>query len=132
MDLDKQALEIENLTEVLQQLQKEVLTLKNDVEKLKLTSLIEKMHQFIEKTDDQLKNIKHNMEEQRKEILQLKQASNPAGQKRRPSDYRRLQNMLQNVNQKNPLPNQRRLSNKVQPATVQVTGIQTNRQQSKK
>jgi len=125
MNIDRQDLEIENLTEVLYQLQQEILAIKNDVEKLKLTSLIEKMHLFIEKTEDQLNNVKHDMEIQKQDITQLKQAIPSARQQRRPSEYRQLKSMLQSVKQTEQVPPHSKLSKKLQPATVKVTGIKT-------
>ncbi|GAE92689.1 hypothetical protein JCM21714_1700 [Gracilibacillus boraciitolerans JCM 21714] len=118
---EKSELDIDNLTGIVSELQQEVQLIKNEVGKLRLNTLIEKLHVFIENSEEQFKNMKQDIYTQKQDIEQLKQ-SLPKNLSRRPSEFRQLQKMLQSVKQNETIRNP---TNKFTPTKVEITSIKS-------
>ncbi|WP_058307188.1 hypothetical protein [Gracilibacillus massiliensis] len=131
MSEEQQELDINHLTEVVSDLQQEIRLIKNEIEKLKLTTLIDKLHLFIENTEEQFENLNTDIDRQKQELQQLKQSLTKSTP-RRPSEYRQLQNMLQSARQTETITNSKNATNNMLPTRVEITSIQSNNRRTKR
>ncbi|SHN07203.1 hypothetical protein [Gracilibacillus kekensis] len=131
MSEENHELDMNNLLEVVSELQQEVRLIKDEIEKLKMKTLIDKLHVFIENTEEQFGNIKKDIDTQKQDIEQIKQ-SQTKNVSRRPSEYRQLQKMLQSAQQTEATINSMNSTNKLPPAKVEITSIHSSNKRQKR
>ncbi len=130
MSEEKQERDLNDLTEGVSELQKEVRLIKNGIKEIGLRTLIDKLQLFIENTEEQFEDVKQNISNQQQEIEKLKQ-SIPRKTSRSPSEYQQLHNMLQAAKQSDSNLNPRNRSNTFPPAKVEITSIHSGKRRSK-
>lgn len=94
---------IQTINDSLNHLKQDVTFIKDEVEEMRVTELLEKINLVVNKTDDNLTRVKNQIDTQKEELLQSKEHKKPTP---RTSEYRRLQNMLQSFNNANRVSNQ--------------------------
>ncbi|MEC5424237.1 hypothetical protein QGM71_12120 [Virgibacillus sp. C22-A2] len=108
-EYEKQVEEIHTILDTLNQLKQDVDYIKDEVEEMRVKELLEKMNLMMDKTDEHLIKVENEINSQKEDYLQLKDLMNQDVLKKkapRPSEYRRLQNMLQSYNNMGLSPNQ--------------------------
>ncbi len=119
----KDKLDIENLSEVLTELQKEVQSIKGDVEKLRIAKLIDRLELFIKEMNDAKQDI-HQLQQG---LEQIKTPETSRSTQYKQSEYSRLQKMLQTVKKENTPSTFNNSNNRRNTPTTEITSIQTNR-----
>lgn len=100
----KNSTKIQTINDSLNQLKQDVTSIKGEIEEMPVTELLQKMNLVINRSDDNLTTVKNQINTQKEELLQSKEHIKPNAPKKpipQPSEYKRLQNMLQSFNNAN-------------------------------
>ena len=111
-------LDIENLNEVLAELQQEVQSIKGDVEKLRIAKLIDRLELFI----NEMNGVKQDVDQLQQGLTEMRKPVTSKKNKYQPSEYSKLQRMLQSVQTNSSNNTNRKWNN----PTTEVTAIHTN------
>ncbi|WP_163583355.1 hypothetical protein [Gracilibacillus saliphilus] len=112
-------LDIENLNEVLAELQQEVQSIKGDVEKLRIAKLIDRLELFI----NEMNGVKQDVDQLQQGLTQLRTPTTSKKTNYQPSEYSKLQRMLQSVQTDSSNTTSKKWNN----STTEVTAIHHNK-----
>ncbi len=124
MNENNDQLDIENLSEVLTELQQEVQSIKGDVEKLRIAKLIDKLELFI----NEMHGVKQDMHQLQQGLAQMKRPATSKKNYNQPSEFSKLQKMLQSVQKDSTASIQNNTNRKWNNPTTEITAIHTNKQ----